>query len=356
MIPLSLAATSDASAPFVTRLAPRRGIPEHDSICLDDRDAASVWSSAHGIFEVALPARSVMGDILLVDPGAQRADRLLRAGSRHNTFLVTEQCDQLCVMCSQPPRKSHVDRFDAFEAACHLAEPNTVIGISGGEPTLHKDRLFAFLERVLAARHDLSFHILSNGQHFTNGDVERMRAPVFRRVAWGIPLYAADPEAHDRIVCKPGAFERLHDSFVHLLSAGARLELRTVLLSQNLPCLPALAHHVTRLLAYAEQWSLMGLEHAGFARRRWQSLTTDLETDFSHIGEALDIATLYGVRARLFNIPLCHVPAAFRHHAVASISDWKQHFADACASCAARADCSGFFAWHPSPLPKVYPL
>ncbi len=45
------------------------------------------------------------GDVLLLLPGQASAHRLIRAQSEHNTFLVTEQCDQLCVMCSQPLRR-----------------------------------------------------------------------------------------------------------------------------------------------------------------------------------------------------------------------------------------------------------
>lgn len=356
MIPLVLAAASDAQRSFVTRLTRTRASGGDDSICLSCNGEQSVWSSRHGLFEVSHPAASLEGDILIIDPNTRRAERLLRAGSRHNTLLVTEQCDQLCLMCSQPPRKTHVDRFDAFARACDLAENSATIGLSGGEPTLHKERLFAFLEDVIGNRPDLSFHVLSNGQHFSQGDIDRMRAPAYRRVTWGIPLYTATAETHDRIVGKPGAFARLHESFGYLLRAGARLEIRTVLISENLPELSVLARYVSRLLAHAEQWSLMGLEHAGFARRRWASLTPDLRSDFSTVASALDIAALHGMRARVFNVPLCHVPPPFRHHAVASISDWKQRFADDCDRCAARDDCSGFFEWHPSPLPEVYPL
>ncbi|WP_245942024.1 His-Xaa-Ser system radical SAM maturase HxsC [Sphingomonas gilva] len=310
-----------------------------------------------GLIQLDCPAASLDGDVVLVDPGADRAERMLRAGSRHNSLLVTERCDQLCTMCSQPPKKTHTDRFALLTEACLLAERDAVIGITGGEPTLFKHALLGMIETVLSERPDLRFHVLSNGQHFERGDIERLRAPHYRRVVWGIPLYADDADLHDRIVGKAGAFERLHDSFDHLLLAGARVELRTVLLANALDRLPYLARHVVVLLSHVEQWSLMGLENIGFARSRWAKLYVDLRTQFGPLGEALDIATLHGLPARLFNLPLCHVPSAFRHHAVASISDWKQRFAAGCASCRARSDCSGFFEWHPAHLlDEVEPL
>lgn len=350
MIPLALPAQSDGLEPYVTRLHSQRTSDQTDSWCLMSTDTKSLWCGANGLVEIHHPAEALEGDVILVNPAAKHIERLLRAGSPHNSLLVTERCDQLCLMCSQPPKKSHIDRFDLLTQSCLLAEPSATIGISGGEPTLYKAQLFDMIEQVLEARPDLSFHILSNGQHFSMDDIDRLSTPLWQKVVWGIPIYASDPDLHDRVVGKAGAFERLHESFDHLLLLGARLELRTVLLADTFADLPRLARHITILLSHAEQWSLMGLENIGFARNRWSGLYSDIRSNFAPIGEALDIATLHGLNARLFNTPLCQIPQAFRHHAVASISDWKQRFGAKCEECAAKPDCSGFFEWHPNEL------
>jgi His-Xaa-Ser system radical SAM maturase HxsC len=347
MIPLSLPALAEAEHPFVTRLKRRKG-GESDSVLLDEDEAGAAFSGEHGLFAVdGAPADQLEGDVVLVQPKAGRVERLLRAGSRHNSLLVTERCDQLCVMCSQPPKKTHHDRFELLEQACLLAEPQCLIGITGGEPTLYKDQLFAMVERVLSARDDLQFHILSNGQHFEREDVERLRQPVWRRVSWGIPLYAPLPDLHDRIVGKEGAFARLEESFVHLLMGGARIELRTVLLATNRALLPRLARHVASRLRFIEIWSIMQLENTGFAKNRWADLYVDHASDFGEIAAALDQAALRGVRAQLFNFPRCTVPPAYRGHAAASISDWKRKYMPACGTCRERERCCGFFEWHP---------
>lgn len=357
MIALALAAVSDAETAFVTRLSAGPDLGEGDSRCIATSDDGSLWCGPSGLVQIEEARDRVVGDVVLVRPAEGGVDRLLRAGSRHNSLLVTEQCDQLCVMCSQPPKKTHDDRFELLRQACLLAEPGITIGITGGEPTLHKEKLLGMIEDVLEARPDLSFHVLTNGQHFRREDVFRLRRPEYRRVVWGIPLYSADPVVHDRTVGKVGAYEQLMDGFEHLLLAGARIELRTVLTRATLECIDDLARVVTRDLAHVEQWSLMGLENIGFARNRWHELHVDLRAGFGPLGLACDLATLRGVRARLFNVPLCHVPPTFRHLAVASISDWKQRFAPACGDCSARADCAGFFEWHPTALlDEVTPL
>jgi len=349
MIPLVLPAESEALKPFVTRLRADTGErKQSDSILLDMDATGATYAGEEGLIAVdGATATDLNGDIVLVRPEAGRIERLLRAGSDHNTLLVTERCDQLCVMCSQPPKKTHVDRFDLLEEACLLANEGTLIGISGGEPTLYKERLLTMVERVLVARPDLSFHILSNGQHFDRDDVARLRQPLYAKVSWGIPLYAVGAALHDEIVGKAGAFMQLEESFAHLIMAGARVELRTVITQPNMGELPTLACYVTSRLNFVEVWSIMQLEHIGFAKGRWSELYVDHRRHFEPVAEALNHAALHGVRAQLFNFPRCTVPAAYRAFAVASISDWKRKYAAACTGCTEQKSCSGFFEWHP---------
>jgi His-Xaa-Ser system radical SAM maturase HxsC len=364
MIPLNLPAMAEAERPYVTRLRSRRPAGpagdclSTDSYLVEETPEGGAFSGAHGLIAVdGVPAGQLDGDVVLVQPQARpgssgRIERLLRARRPgeprvHNTLLVTERCDQLCVMCSQPPKKTHIDRFALLEDACRLAEPRSLIGITGGEPTLYKDQLLGMIERVLAARPDIEFHVLSNGQHFEREDIARLRQPIFRRVSWGIPLYAPALGLHDEIVGKAGAFARLEESFAYLVQAGARIELRTVLLASNVAALPALARYVTTRLRFVEVWSIMQLECTGFAKNRWRDLFVDHAADFGPVAAALDTAFLHGVRAQLFNFPRCTVPAPYRHVAVASISDWKRKYTPACAGCREQDRCCGFFEWHP---------
>jgi His-Xaa-Ser system radical SAM maturase HxsC len=359
MIPLTLGARSEASQPFVARVRYYGGdVGAADARLIAEADGECAFAGENGLFAIAAHGFNLDGDVLLVDPERGAAERILRADSRHNTLLVTERCDQLCVMCSQPPKKTHVDRFQYFREACLLAPEGMLIGVSGGEPTLYKEELFGLVEEMLEARGDLAFHILSNGQHFDASDIERLRNPIYRRVVWGIPLYSAKPAIHDEVVAKPGAFERLERSFEALLSAGARVELRTVVMTSTVPGLSRLAERVAARLGFIESWSIMQLENIGFAKNRWGQLHYDHCAGFGPIAHALDVAQLHGIAAKLFNFPLCTVPHNYRHLAPPSISDWKRKYAPACGSCRAQDQCSGFFEWHPEAglMEKVSPL
>ena len=99
------------------------------SVPVGDRDAALVahhddWELAHARgYKLAIgrderPARASLsyvrlpaqfaelgyGDVLRIQPETGRVRVLYRRSSRHNFFLVTERCNNYCLMCSQPPK------------------------------------------------------------------------------------------------------------------------------------------------------------------------------------------------------------------------------------------------------------
>lgn len=305
----------------------------------------------------ALPA-DFDGDVLFVDSHRGIAHRWIRARSPHNTFLITERCDQLCIMCSQPPKNTHVDLFEHFANAALLAPRGMELGISGGEPTLYKKELFDFLAYVSAARPDLRFHILTNAQHFTDDDLAMLRDPAFRRICWGVPLYAPDAKTHDAIVAKEGAFDTLLRSLALLLRAGSPVELRTVIMQPNLAVLPDLAWFVATHLGFIHIWALMQLENIGFARNRWDELFVDHSREFGLVATAADIALSRGINLQFYNFPLCTVPTSHRSRAGRTISDWKQRYLPVCSSCSQQAACCGFFEWYPHErgFQEVHPL
>jgi His-Xaa-Ser system radical SAM maturase HxsC len=320
---------------------------DFDACLVSASDDELVYSNASTTIRISGSSSADLdGDVLLVNPRNEVAHRLIRARSLHNTFLITERCDQLCVMCSQPPKKHHLDRFRYFEQAALLAPRDARIGISGGEPMLYKSNIFTLFRKCLAARPDLKFHTLTNGQHFENSD----RSQLFDlndNVLWGIPLYSPLQSHHDEIVGKEGAFDRLLKSMVTLARSGAAIELRTVVMRTNIATLPALATLIATKLPFISSWAIMQLENIGFGRANWQRLFFDHSRDFTMIGRAFDIALARGIDARLYNFPLCSIPQTYRAYAPPTISDWKRKYLPICTECAMRDACSGYFEWHP---------
>jgi hypothetical protein len=90
------------------------------------------------------------GDVLRLWPKSNGVRVLYRRNSFHNHFLLTEQCNHYCLMCSQPPK--NIDDswiVDDVLAAIPLIDPSTQeIGFTGGEPTLLGDDFFRILRAM----------------------------------------------------------------------------------------------------------------------------------------------------------------------------------------------------------------
>ncbi|RUW57022.1 His-Xaa-Ser system radical SAM maturase HxsC [Mesorhizobium sp. M8A.F.Ca.ET.021.01.1.1] len=355
MIPLRLKVDADAVDPYVVRLRSFEGMPgppgnfDYLDAALETADGENaLFTGATGNLRVfGVDPSEVDGDIVFVVPSRKIAHRLIRANSQHNTLLITERCDQLCVMCSQPPKKHHVDMFPFFETAVFLAPENSTIGLSGGEPTLFKSELFEFLRETMERRRDIDFHILTNAQHFDRADLAKLRDLDLSRILWGVPVYSSVGAIHDHIVGKPGAFDRVRKNLSILCEAGAKIELRTVLIKPNAPGLLDLAKFVAVALPFIDTWAIMQLENIGYGRQNWDSLFFDSSQGFDLVGRALDFSISRGINTELYNFPLCTVPAEYRAFAPSTISDWKRAYVKGCADCSLRSKCGGFFEWHP---------
>jgi His-Xaa-Ser system radical SAM maturase HxsC len=315
----------------------------------DDKKKGYLCRSVeHEFFIFCSADYSFDGDIFLFIPEHQLANRIIRRNSKHNTILFTEQCDERCVMCSQPPREVD-DRWlvSLYAEAIILADEGVRIGISGGEPTLYKEELFNLLEQSAEKRPDLSFHILTNAQHFKLEDRERLKNLHNKiEILWGVPLYSSIGSEHDEIVNKLGAFDSLIENLYILASSGGAIELRTVLMKKNFTGLPFLAKFLTNNCRFIAFWAIMSIEPTGYAKSSRDELFFDHSQFFVPVGNAIDIAKLHHIRVALYNFPLCSVPSAYRNHCVDSISDWKKKYLKVCDPCKEKDNCAGFFEWY----------
>lgn len=287
------------------------------------------------------------GDVISLTPERGALRVLFRKSTPYNSFLLTERCNNYCLMCSQPPR--NVDDgwiVDEILTALPLIDRNAAeIGFTGGEPTLLGPR---FLELVRAAKNFLphtALHILSNGRSFSDEilacDLAAIRHPD---MMMGIPVYGDLAHIHDHVVQADGAFDETIRGILNLKRHGVRVEIRVVLQQQTVPRLAALARFLARNLLFVDHVALMGLEMTGFARANLEQLWID-PADYQHeLKEAVGILDRAGMKVSIYNSQLCVLDPALRPFARRSISDWKQEYMAECDGCTLIAECGGFFS------------
>jgi His-Xaa-Ser system radical SAM maturase HxsC len=285
------------------------------------------------------------GDVVAVDPGGF-VRVLYRRASRHNFILATEQCNSLCLMCSQPPKTAD----DSHRLAEHLRlidliDPMTKeLGITGGEPTLLRDGFLQLIARCRERLPRTALHVLTNGRlFFYRSFAEKLGAIAHPDLVLGIPLYSDIDAHHDHIVQAPGAFEETVIGLHNLDRYGVRVEIRVVLHALSIPRLPQLATFIARNFPFAWQIALMGLEMTGLVHKNLSELWID-PADYQHeLREAAGILVDAGMNVSIYNHQLCVLDRRLWPLARKSISDWKNVYLRECNGCDALERCGGFF-------------
>jgi His-Xaa-Ser system radical SAM maturase HxsC len=286
------------------------------------------------------------GDIVYVSPDGRRVTVLWKDAARHNGLLLTEQCDNYCLMCSQPPKER--DDSWLYERARKvislLPDDARALSFTGGEPTLNGEAFLGLLEHCQEVAPGLSVHVLSNGRRFADAEFARRYASAgLADIMVGIPVYAPEPGLHDFIVQAAGAFDETVHGILNLASLGQAVEIRVVVQRHTVPVLADLAAFIVRNLPFVAQVALMGLEMTGLARPNSTLVWADPADYQRELAGAVSILTTAGIETRIYNHQLCVLDQSLWPYAVRSISDWKNDYLDICRSCAVRDACGGVF-------------
>jgi len=286
------------------------------------------------------------GDVVRVDAPTGAISTLHRKGSHSNSFLVTERCNNQCIMCSQPPtERADAWRMDEVRQVIPLISPDTrEIGVNGGEPGLLGPKLIELLDMLKACLPRTAVHILSNGRPFADRALTQALADVRHPdVMVGVPIHSDLPEEHDYIAQARGAFDETVRGILNLKKAGIRVEIRFVIHAQSSPRLPAFAEFVARNLLFVDHVALMGMEIEGFARENLDVLWIDPLDYATKLMQAVRCLLRAGSRVSIYNLPLCVLPDELHPFARQSISDWKTAYVEECEDCGRRERCSGLF-------------
>ena len=279
--------------------------------------------------------------------GHDRIRSIYRSKSNHNTFLVTERCDNYCLMCSQPPKDVDDSWLleESIDATRLIPRSATAIGITGGEPTLYGKDFIRLIQHLKNWLPDTAVQVLSNGRAFSRIEFAKEYADVDHKdIMIGIPVYSNDAAIHDYVVQAKGAFDETIRGILNLKKFNQRVEIRVVIHKQTYEGLADLAEYIARNLLFVDQVALMGLEMMGFTRANIDSLWIDPTEYRDQLSKAVQILRSYGLNVLVYNHQLCLINKDVEPNYVKSISDWKNEYAPECDGCKRKSECGGFFA------------
>lgn len=291
------------------------------------------------------------GDIISVSLRG-RVHRHFRALSKNNAFLVTEVCNNLCIMCPQPPKPesqvSHADIEHRILQTLALIDeeklPETLC-ITGGEPTMLQDGLIRIVGKIAERSPQTLIHLLTNGRYFSNeAYTARLSQAAQHQMLAGIPLFGHVADIHDYVVQSRGAFDQTLNGLLNCYKQGINVELRVVLHKITVEYLVELAEYIARNLFFVKHVALMGMENMGLAKLNREAVFIDPWDYKDVLSNAIHRFEQYGIDVRIFNLPLCVVNEDTRPYCARSISDFKNSWQPACEECSQQQVCCGFFS------------
>jgi len=290
------------------------------------------------------------GDIISVSERG-RIHRHFRSSSSNNALLVTEVCNNLCIMCPQPPKPAlAVDQSNTERRIMQtlaLMDEDTLpdsLCITGGEPTMLKEGLIHIVERIADRMPNTLIHLLTNGRYLCNEHYTLALANAGRhQLLAGIPLFGHVSDIHDYVVQKQGAFDQTLAGLLNCYKYGINIELRVVLHKVTVKYLKALAEFIARNLFFVKHVALMGMENMGYAKLNRKEIFVDPWDYKDRLSDAIEIFQLYGIEVRIFNLPLCIVNSDTQSYCVKSISDFKNSWHPKCEHCLKLDMCCGLF-------------
>jgi His-Xaa-Ser system radical SAM maturase HxsC len=286
------------------------------------------------------------GDVLGFNHLSRKFRTLFRRNSAHNSFLVTERCNNYCLMCSQPP-KDVDDRWilnEIKESLPLVDSASHALTFTGGETLSDWEEFMAVLRECRDRLPATAIQVLTNGRAFASSEiVDAWKDIGHPNLMAAIPVYASVDHIHDYVVQAKGAFDETLLGILKLKDRGQRVEIRVVLHALTAPIIEDTARWIARNLPFVDHVALMGLENTGFAIANDAMLWLDPMDYSDGLAMAVDHLSAAGVNVSIYNLPKCVLPKAVWPHAVQSISDWKNNFVEECSGCDEKNTCSGFF-------------
>ena len=264
-------------------------------------------------------------------------------------IYVTNQCNSNCIMCPDSvklrTRPNEITPENLKEQISGIDPAVEHVDITGGEPTLLREKLPVLIEEVFRQAPDAEVLMLSNGRSFAaRGYAEQFAAFAHKRLKIEIPVHGDYSELHDRIAGCPGSFVQTRAGIHHLLEAGVEVGIRIVVSRLNYSRLNELIRFISREFPEIKYVNLMGMEVLGNAWKNREQVWIEFDEVKDSLQRAVEQCFACGIIPSLYNFPLCMFDRKYWYCYRNSISNYKIRYFAECDRCAQKSRCGGFFA------------
>ena len=281
--------------------------------------------------------------------------RLWDSTSIHNCLFVTERCNFKCVMCPQPPSaddaKNHEDNLKILQLL--PANSISMIGLTGGEPTLYPERLIEYFDIINEKFPAARVEVLTNGSMLSNFELaKRLALAAPYDICYCVSIHGDTSSLSESIMRTPGGWDKALLGIMNLAKLQQPVEIRVVITKRNHKFLNDFAYFISRNMPFASHIAFMGQEVTGLARENFDEIWVEPLEYRTELCKAVQHLADIGFEVSIYNVPLCLLPSTCHRYAARSISDWKQGYLNVCGECGKRDECCGFFSTSGNYVPQ----
>jgi len=321
---------------------------EYNAIEIDLFSDNSTWKSNPKFIKIA-PKDFISldsGDIILFKPNGI-VQVLFYKNLNDNALFLTNNCNNACIICSQPPRiiddRTYYYLLNSAIIELMTSIPST-IGITGGEPTLLEYDLISLIKKISSKFPLTNIQILSNGRKFSDIIYSKTISQVkAENILVCIPLHSDYYSDHDKISGIIGSFNETLKGIYNLFRFNVNVEIRIVINKLNYSRLHQIADYIFKNLPALCHIAFMGMEYTGLAIKNVNELLIFPEDYQNELENAVLYLSSWGMNVSIYNIPICLLKPSLYNYSNKSISNWKVKFFDECEGCLQKNNCGGSF-------------
>ena len=294
-----------------------------------------------------LPDEVTHGDVIVVRDD-NSIYKMHNGTSSSALVYVTNQCNSNCIMCPDSVRMRTKENTISFEQLMEYVSllPSDLkhIDITGGEPTLLKEKLPYLIEKALVQSENAEILMLSNGRSFAADGYTRMFQEFSgQKFKIEIPVHSANREKHDYIAGCRGSYEQTMHGIKNLLKNGIETGIRIVVSKLNYRELNPLILEIKKRFPEIKYINIMGMEVLGNAWKNREVVWIEMDELKPYLQSALEESFRCGIEPGLYNFPLCLFDKKYWYCYKNSISGYKIRYFDECEQCGEKQKCGGFF-------------
>ncbi|MDI6777692.1 MAG: radical SAM protein [Patescibacteria group bacterium] len=266
----------------------------------------------------------------------------------HLEIPFWNQCNNNCVMCTNPPNFRREKPIDLASIKKYLkwkigGEEDNIksIYLTGGEPTMQPN--FLTIINYLQKKFPVSrINILSNGRRFFYEDFTKA-CIALGKVSFIIPVHGPDSKSHDAVTRIKGSFEQTLGGIENILSLrrpDQEIEIRLVATKFTHKNLRKTLDSLLKKFPTIHRIVIIFLEYEGQAVENLKSVRLTYSDFGSDLKELMPYLRKYK-NIRLYHLPLCTVSEEFWPFVWRTLGEDEVAYLNKCDKCKVKEFCLG---------------